>query len=97
MIKYFEIYPICDDKHNMFDTVSYVGWKSGKTFNDMFYILGFDSVAELIAYGAEKSTEYSHFSIEKLLMDRLNTYCRAKNLSLRISPKPYIRRGNDQR
>lgn len=95
MIRYFEIYPIRDDKHDMFDTVSYVGWKSGKTFNDMFYILGFDSASALIAYGTKKSIDYSHFSIEKVLMDRLNAYCKAKNLPLRISPKPYIRRGND--
>lgn len=56
MPKYFEIYPIADTKHDIFDTIDYVGYKTGKTFNQMLDVLGYGSICNLRAYITKKES-----------------------------------------
>lgn len=91
MKKYYEVYPIADDHHDIFDTISYVGYKAGMTFNDMLLALGFSSSMEMLMYNTMMVLDHYHFNLENFIANRLNRFCEAKNLRLRISAKPYLK------
>lgn len=94
MTEYFEIYPIADTKHDIFDTIDYVGYKTGKTFNQMLDALGYGSIGNLRAYITKMSLDYNYFSIERRVTDQLNAFLRARKIPLRISARAAIRKVN---
>ena len=85
---YFEIYPIQDRNHNLFDTISYVAYRANTTFNNLINHLGFYSSGDILSYAAKRHLDNPHFRLDGLMIKRLNEYCREQNVNLRIVPRP---------
>ena len=89
MMKYYKIIPVSSYICNMYDTVEYVARAANKPYSNIMNTIGFGSKGDIQKKMINPPTNY--FSIENLIMTRLNNYCRINGLNIRIS-RPIVRR-----
>ena len=89
MIKYYRIIPISSYNRSMYDTIADVALAIDKPYKKLLETVGLDYKGDAVDKIVNPPVNY--FSIENLIMRRLNSYCESNELNIRIS-RPIIRR-----
>ena len=93
MYKYYDLLPVEDSKHSIFQTIEIVGELTGNTYAHMLHILGFRNTADVKMRIADPPS--NHFSIHQVITCKLNELLRSTDIPLRISTKakPIVMKG----
>lgn len=89
MIKHYKIIPISSYNRNMYDAISEVADVANVPRAIVLEAVGLDAKGDVRDKLINPPTNY--FSVENLLMTRLNNYCQFNGLDIRIS-RPIVRR-----
>ena len=86
---YYKIIPVSTYDRSIFDTIDFVAKESGILENTLLNVSGFGDDGDSLEYIMYPPTTY--FSIEHLVMTRLNAFLKEHNIHIRIS-RPMVRR-----
>ena len=87
-MKYYDVIPIEDSQHNLFDTITRVGQEAGIPYKGVLDILGFNTTADVKMMIANPPT--NHFSIHQFLIKGLNEILRSMDIPLRVTSKAKV-------
>ena len=82
-MRYYDIIPIKDHQYNIFDTIEYVAYRLGFSYQEILKELGAKSTSDLIAF-AHRQMVYPYFNFETFLIDRLNGLLKEFDVPLRV-------------
>ena len=95
MTKYYEIMPVRDEYHTIFDTIRYVSESSDTSVGTLLLFMGFrpnETPGGLMAELLQIKDKHAYFGIDQYMADKLNEFCRTVNIPLRITRSYLLRR-----